>query len=130
MRVQRLTFLLLIVLIFSGCATHGGYRPTVDPYGDPRADRIGQDLYECDGLAYQASRLEEASVGGAIVGGGIGMLWGALVGGFHGRPVQGAMMGATVGGIAGGVSQGMNADQRFVHAYRNCMRNRGHNVID
>ena len=34
------------------------------------------------------------------------------------------------GGLAGGVSQGANADQRFIHAYRNCMANRGHNVID
>jgi outer membrane lipoprotein SlyB len=127
---QRFALLLLVALIFSGCASHGGYRPTVDPYGDPRADRIGQDLYECDGLAYHASRVEEASVGGAIVGGGIGMMWGALLGGIHGNPVQGAMMGATVGGLAGGVSQGANADQRFVHAYRNCMVNRGHNVID
>jgi hypothetical protein len=40
----KFAFLLLVALIFSGCASHGGYRPTVDPYGDPRADRIGQDL--------------------------------------------------------------------------------------
>ena len=130
MWAQRFGFLVLLVFVFYGCASHGGYRPTVDPYGDPRADRISQDLYECDGLAYQASRVEEASVGGAIVGGGIGMIWGALLGGLHGRPVQGAMLGATAGGVVGGVSQGVNADQRFVHAYRNCMANRGHNVID
>ena len=101
-----------------------------NPYGDPRADRIGQDLYECEALAHQASRPEEETVKGALVGGGIGMLGGALLGGLSGRPVQGAMFGATAGGLAGGVSQGMNADQRFIHAYRNCMRNRGHNVID
>ena len=130
MLVTRFVLLSLVVFVFYGCASQGGYRPTVDPYGDPRADRISQDLYECDGLAYHASRVEEESARGAIVGGGIGMVWGALVGGLHGRPVQGAMMGATVGGLAGGVSQGANADQRFVHAYRNCMVNRGHNVID
>lgn len=130
MLAQRIAFLLLVALIFSGCASHGGYRPTVDPYGDPRADRIGQDLYECEGLAHQASRVEEESVKGAIVGGGIGMLGGAILGSFSGHPVQGAMVGATVGGLAGGVSQGANADQRFIHAYRNCMANRGHNVID
>jgi len=130
MLAQRIALLSLVVLIFSGCAAHSGYRPTVDPYGDPRADRIGQDLYECDGLAYQASRVGEESVRGAIVGGGLGMIGGAILGGFSGRPVQGAMFGATVGGFTGGVSQGVNADQRFINAYRNCMRNRGHNVID
>jgi len=130
MLAQRITFLLLVALVFSGCATHGGYRPTVDPYGDPRADRIGQDLYECDGLAYQASRLEESTARGAIVGGGIGMIGGAILGSLSGRPVEGAMIGATAGGLTGGVGEGMNADQRFIHAYRNCMRNRGHNVID
>jgi len=117
-------------LIFSGCASHGGYRPTVDPYGDARADRIGQDMYECEALAHQASRVGEESVKGAVVGGGIGMVGGLLLGAVTGRPVQGAMIGATAGGVAGGASQGMNADQRFVHAYRNCMINRGHNVID
>jgi uncharacterized protein YcfJ len=127
---RKVTGFILFAVIVSGCAAHGGYRPTVDPYGDPRADRIGQDLYECETLAHQASRPEEETVKGAIVGGGIGMLGGALLGGLSGRPVEGAMFGATAGGLAGGVSQGMNADQRFIHAYRNCMRNRGHNVID
>jgi outer membrane lipoprotein SlyB len=130
MLATRFAILTLVIFIFSGCASQGGYRPTVDPYGDPRADRIDQDLYECDGLAYQASHVEESTAGGAIVGGGIGMVWGALVGGLHGRPIQGAMMGATVGGLAGGVSEGANADQRFVHVYRNCLINRGHKVID
>lgn len=130
MRIPVLVILLVVIFIFSGCASHGGYRPTVDPYGDPRADRIGQDLYECESLAHRASRVGEESAKGALVGGGIGMLGGALLGGLHGHPVQGAMVGATAGGLAGGVSQGMNADQRFVYAYRNCMRNRGHNVID
>ena len=130
MLAQRIAFLLWVALVFSGCASHGGYQPTVDPYGDPRADRISQDLYECEGLAYHASRVEESSARGAIVGGGIGMIGGAILGGLSGRPVQGAMVGATIGGLTGGVSEGANADQRFMHAYRNCMANRGHNVID
>jgi hypothetical protein len=130
MWAQRFSFFLLAILIFSGCASQGGYRPTVDPYGDARANRIGQDLYECESLAHQASRVGDEAVKGGLVGGGIGMLGGLMLGGLSGRPVEGAMAGATVGGLAGGVSQGANADQRFVHAYRNCMINRGHNVID
>jgi uncharacterized protein YcfJ len=130
MRIQAVGGVLLIVIMVSGCASHGGYRPTVDPYGDPRADHIGQDLYECEALAHRASRVGEESAKGAIVGGGIGAVGGALLGALSGRPGQGAVVGATVGALAGGVSQGANADQRFIYAYRNCMSNRGHNVID
>ena len=130
MRVQAVGGVLLIAIMVSGCASHGGYRPTVDPYGDPRADHIGQDLYECEALAHQAGRVGDESVKGALVGGGIGAVGGAILGGLSGHPVQGALVGATAGGLAGGVSQGMNADQRFIYAYRNCMSNRGHNVID
>lgn len=131
MSAQRVAFLLLIALIFFGCASHRGYRPTVDPYGDSRADRIGQDFYECEGLAHQASRgVGEEATKGALVGGGIGAVGGAILGSLSGNPGKGAMIGAAAGGVTGGVSQGMNADQRFVYAYRNCMRNRGHNVID
>lgn len=130
MRGQKFLLFLAVALMASGCAAHGGYRPTVDPYGDKRADRIGQDLYECETLAHRASQVGNETAKGAVVGGGIGMVGGALLGALSGHPVEGAMAGAVVGGLAGGVSQGMNADQRFVHAYRNCMRNRGHNVID
>ncbi len=128
---QKASVFLIMALMISGCAAHGGYRPTVDPYGDSRADRIGQDMYECEGLAHQASRgVGNEAAKGALVGGGIGALGGAIIGGLSGHPGEGAIVGATAGGLAGGVSQGMNADQRFIHAYRNCMRNRGHNVID
>jgi len=127
---RRVVSVLLIALWLGGCAAHGYYRPTVDPYKDPHADRIQQDYYECESLAHQASRVEEEAARGALVGGGIGMIGGMFLGALTGRPVHGAMAGATVGGVAGGVSQGMNADQRFIAAYRNCMRNRGHNVID
>ena len=73
MLAPRFAFLLIVPLIFSECASNDGYRPTVDLYGDPRANRIGQDLYEGEGLAHQASRVGEESVKGAIVGGGVGL---------------------------------------------------------
>ncbi len=41
--------------LVSGCATKGGYTPTIDSYNDPNADRIAQDLVECRQLAEQAA---------------------------------------------------------------------------
>ncbi len=63
-----------------------------------------------------AGREGEESVKGAIIGGGIGMIGGALFGGLLGHPVEGAMVGATAVGVAGGVGQGMNAEQRCIHS--------------
>lgn len=129
--MKKLTIALLVFSIgMAGCVVHGTYRPTIDPYKDPHADRIDQDLYECDSLAYHASHVEDETTRGALVGGGIGMIGGMFMGAITGRPVEGAMLGATAGGIAGGVSQGANAEQRYIQAYRNCMIHRGHNVID
>ena len=127
----RIFVFVLLVVSFIGCASQSGYRPTLDPYGDSRADRISQDLYECESLAHQASRGvgSEAAKGG-LVGGAIGALGGAILGGLSGNPGKGAIAGATVGSIGGATSQGVSADQRFINAYRNCMINRGHNVID
>ena len=41
--MRRRTWLLALALIVTGCATMGGYQPTVDPYKDPHAARIPSD---------------------------------------------------------------------------------------
>ena len=41
----------------------------------------------------------------------------------------GGLLGAA-GGISGGAYPGLSSDQNFKRIYKNCMRNRGHNVID
>ena len=62
--------LLALALVVAGCATMGGYQPTVDPYDDPHAARIPSDEAECRELALHASggTAKETAIGG--LGGG------------------------------------------------------------
>jgi len=122
---------LMAIVLVSGCVSYGGYEPTVDPYGDARADRIDQDLYECRGLARQAYEYHSDETAHGIF---TGAFWGAILGGIFGSvagdAAMGMAVGATAGAVGGGLQGEMNAEQRYVWAYRNCMRNRGHNVIN
>jgi hypothetical protein len=40
------------------------------------------------------------------------------------------MIGAAAGGIGGASKQGFGTEEAYKRAYSNCMRNRGHNVIN
>ncbi len=118
-------------LLFTGCASKGGYTPTVDPYGDPNAGRISQDTAECRTLAERASGGTAEKAGkGALVGGLLGAAAGAAIGAAVGSPGTGAAVGAAAGGLGGGAKEGLGAEDDFKRSYQNCMRNRGHNVID
>ncbi len=114
-----------------GCASYGTWRPTVDPYNDPNAHRIQQDLAECQQLAKQASGgTWEEAVKGGLAGGAIGAATGAVVGALAGAPGKGAAWGAGLGGMSAGTWQGLSAEERYKRVYIQCMRNRGHNVLD
>jgi len=64
------TTLIASSLFLSACATQSGWSPTVDPYGDPNAYRLNQDLDECRQLALQASGgTAKQTATGAVVGG-------------------------------------------------------------
>ncbi|GAB6067728.1 hypothetical protein JCM13664_10460 [Methylothermus subterraneus] len=125
----------LIALVFlvglGGCASYGTWRPTVDPYNDPNAHRIQQDLAECQMLAKQASGgTWEEVVKGGLVGGAVGAATGAVVGALTGAPGKGAAWGAGLAGMSAGTWQGLSAEERYKRVYIQCMRNRGHNVLD
>ncbi len=47
--------LVMVALLASGCVSQHSWSPTVDPYGDPNADRIYDDEYQCRELAMRAS---------------------------------------------------------------------------
>ncbi|MGR8940675.1 MAG: glycine zipper family protein [Gammaproteobacteria bacterium] len=118
-------------VLLTGCYSYGGWKPTVDPYNDPNAYRINQDMAECDQLARQASggTTKETAIG-AGTGALIGAAGGAVVGAFTGNPATGAAIGAAAGGFGGGAKQGFSAEEDFKRAYKNCMRNRGHRVVN
>src|SRR5207302_5916602 len=120
-----------LVLTVAGCATMGGYQPTVDPYNDPYASRIPRDEAECRELALNASGgTPKQSAIGAAVGGLIGAASGAAIGAAAGNPGAGAAIGAATGGLGGGAYEGLTAEERFKHVFQACMRERGHHVLD
>lgn len=121
---------MMSMVLFAGCATYGGWTPTVDPYNDPNPQTIQFDTQQCQQLAGQAGSVGTEAAKGGGVGALIGAAGGAAMGAIYGNPATGAATGAVIGGIGGATTQGMQGDEAFKRAYINCMRNRGHNVIN
>jgi hypothetical protein len=132
-KMKKLTTSIVLIgsALISGCYSQGGWTPTVDAYNDPNAYRINQDMAECKDLASHASggTAKETAIG-AGVGGLIGAAGGAAIGAITGSPGTGAAIGATVGGIGGGAKQGLEGEAGYKRAYSNCMRNRGHRIVN
>jgi uncharacterized protein YcfJ len=128
-RVRALLSLFVSTLL-AGCYSYGGWSPVVDPYNDPHMARVEQDKVECQDLARQAGSTGTEAAQGGVAGGVIGAAAGAAIGAAVGSPGTGAAIGAAAGGIGGATTQGVSGEDQFKRAYINCMRNRGHNVIN
>lgn len=121
----------LTLLALSGCASYGAWTPTVDPYGDANANRITADTAECQYLAKQASGgTANETLKGTVVGGLFGAAAGAAIGAAVGDPAAGAALGAATGGMGGAAHSGYGAEDQYKRAYANCLRNRGHTVVN
>lgn len=118
-------------LLLSACASQTGWTPTVDSYNNPNSGRLNQDMQECQQLASHASggAVKETAIG-AGVGGLIGAAGGAALGAVFGNAGTGAALGAAAGGIGGASKQGFQSEDRYKHAYNNCLRHRGHHVLN
>jgi hypothetical protein len=121
---------IVIAILLSGCYSYGGWSPVVDPYNDPNPSRVQQDQLECQSLARQAGSTGTEVAQGGAAGGLIGAATGAAIGAAVGDPGTGAAVGAAAGGIGGATMQGMGGEDQFKRTYINCMRGRGHNVIN
>jgi len=120
-----------LLLLAAGCASQSGWQPVVDPYNDPRAAYINQDLVECKMLAQRVSGYTPGeAIKGGLIGGAIGAASGAAIGAAVGAPGKGAAIGAAAGGIGGGTYKGMDAETAYKNAYIRCMRQRGHRVLN
>jgi outer membrane lipoprotein SlyB len=121
------------LLTLSGCVSQSQWTPTVDTYGDSRAQFVTQDQQECRQLAMQVSGSSTSKAGeGALLGGLFGAAAGAAIGAAAGGgrgAGMGAAIGAATGGIGGGAYRGVQSNQAFQRAFTQCMRNRGHNVL-
>jgi hypothetical protein len=114
----------------SGCASQSNWQPTVDVANDKHAASLQTDLYQCKQLADQASESSETVGEDTAVGAVGGAAGGALLGAITGGPATGAAIGAVVGtgaGLGGGT---MSANAKYKSAYINCMKQRGHPVIN
>ena len=128
---MKLITLLLVCFVLFGCATYSDWKPTVDLYNDPNANRIPQDMAECKQLSSQASGDgTKETVKGAAVGGLIGAAGGAALGAISGNAGTGAALGAALGGFGGGAKEGFGADSTYKKIFIKCMRNRGHTVLN
>lgn len=125
------SILALPVLAAVGCAgPQSPWSPTVDTFGNSRAQYTSRDMEECRALAGQASGSTGGEAArGAITGGLVGAAGGAAVGAIFGSAGKGAALGAAVGGIGRGVQQASASEATFQRAFNNCMRSRGHNVL-
>ena len=133
MRLAPSASLLFFVSAFvlASCESKSQWSPTVDTYGNSRAQYLSRDMEECRVLARSASGdTTEETVRGAGIGAFAGAAGGAIIGAMVGRPGRGAALGAAAGAAGGGAFSGTQTEQQFKQAFSNCMRERGHNVIN
>jgi len=126
----NLSVLLTTCLLATGCATMTGWTPTVDTYNDPNAYRLNQDMQDCQQLAKQAAGTLTETATGTAAGALLGAAGGAAIGAVTGNAGAGAAIGAAAGGIGGGGYSGVRSDDTYKNAFRSCLRQRGHTVLN
>lgn len=116
----------------AACASaQSNWTPTVDTYGSSRAQYLSRDQWECRELAMQTSGSPGGSAArGALRGGAVGAVGGAAIGAAFGNAGRGAAVGAAAGGVGRGVQQASGSEAQFRRAFSNCLRARGHRVLD
>ena len=122
--------IIAIVALLSGCSSISGYTPVVDTYGDRNAANLQYDMAQCEAIAKQTSSVGSNSLQQGGVGALIGGAGGAALGAIVGNPALGAAAGATVGGIGGAAKGGFESDAQYKRVFNNCLRNRGHAVLN
>lgn len=119
------------VSLLAGCASQSQWSPTVDTYGNSRAQYLSRDMEECRALSRSASGDTGAQTArGAGIGAMVGAAGGAIIGAMVGSPGRGAILGAAAGGVGAGAVSAGRTEEQFKQAFNNCMRERGHNVIN
>ena len=129
--MTRMLPALVCALALAGCVNQNTWTPAVDPYNDPNAARLGVDEAQCRQIAQKASGGAMQSTGkGTIIGGLLGAAAGAAIGAAAGDPGMGAAVGAAAGGFGGGAYGSAKSGQSFEQVFKNCLRERGHTVLD
>lgn len=129
--MHRLIIVGILALWLGGCASYGGWEPTVDPRAGTNQDTLNRDLADCKELASKASGgTGTEAAKGAAVGAVGGAAVGAIIGAVSGHAGTGAALGAAIGGTGGAAHEGLSAEQQYKRSYVKCLEGRGHRVIN
>ncbi|MBT9097169.1 hypothetical protein KFZ76_05520 [Methylovulum psychrotolerans] len=129
MKTTYLSTIVVLSALATGCASMSGWKPVVDPRMDRHAETVGRDMGECKALAEQASDITKEIALGAGVGAVTGTAVGAAAGAVAGSAATGAAGGAILA-IPAGLWEGYQANETFKRAFKNCMRQRGHTIVN
>lgn len=125
----NLSTIVALSALATGCASVSGWRPIVDTRMDQHPETVQRDTVECKALADQASDITKEVGMGAGVGAVTGAAAGAAVGAVAGSAATGAAGGAILA-IPAGLWEGYQANEDFKRAFKNCMRQRGHTLVN
>jgi outer membrane lipoprotein SlyB len=126
---NNLPIIWVLSVLATGCASVSGWHPIVDPRMDPHPETVQRDMGECKELAKQASDITKEVGMGAGVGAITGAAGGAAVGAIAGSAATGAAGGAILA-IPAGLWKGYEANEDFKRAFKTCMRQRGHKLVN
>jgi outer membrane lipoprotein SlyB len=129
MKTSHISTLLLVSALATGCASSSGWRPIIDPRMDQHPETAQRDMVECKSLADQASDITKEVGMGAAVGAVTGAATGAAVGAVAGSAATGAAGGAILA-LPAGLWEGYQANENFKLAFKKCMRQRGHTLVN
>ena len=116
--MSRLTALLALAAVASGCAAHPD--PIIDMRGvDP--DKLAIDWDECESYS------EEIIIGKGMVR---GAATGAVVGAAAGAIGGDVSRDAGYGGVYGATRSGLDADREKQAVFKRCLRGRGYRVLN
>ena len=130
MKANRWRSSLLIPFFLAACVSQDSWTPTIDAANDPNPDAIAKDEAECRELAKSGAGSAKQTATGAAEGAAVGALAGAVLGAIAGDAGTGAAIGATSGATSGGTSMARDSNADFKRIFSNCLRERGHTVLN
>ena len=123
MRLRKTLSVLPLVAILAACANSGAnYQPVID---GPVGPNYANDLAQCQNLASQQGAFDSSTAGQAVAGAAVAGGTAALIDNTGSNARDAALVGAAVGVTAGALDQQRNKESII----RNCMIQRGYNVV-
>ncbi len=120
MRQHLVAIGLLGITLATGCAAHSS-KPIIDPQGVDM-EQYEADISDCEEIATQVDqKAGEGAARGALVGG----LIGAVIG-----DSESVLTSAGIGAVAGGASGAARTDKEKSQVVKNCLRNRGYEILN